>query len=204
MVKNHLLLEIFNEQLADKAKTEQGRKWFSVKDIAYVNTTNLYAAIEFGDKTIKAAMMMIKIFGRRTRWSYLKFEDEFYGKTRYFDNCPERILNLLTKPVNEESKQWRQYSWDRINKSKAFPKFKVGQVLVRKFDDGSTQDIYFIRKVFAKSLKVYKIDPKTMLPIDRWKLLKRSISYWLEKKQAEVDDIMELEIKTAMLSGKFE
>jgi hypothetical protein len=43
-----------------------------------------------------------------------------------------------------------------------------------------------------------------MLPAGKWRLLKSSISYWLEKKQVEADDIMELEIKTAMLSGKFE
>ena len=204
MVKDEKILEIFNEELFKISKTESGRIHLVVKDVAYVNVTNLYAAIEFNDGAIKVGMMMVKHYTRRMHWNSFRWETDEEHRTTYFHDCPERILNILTEPENTNSKLWREYCWNKIKQHKAFPQYKKGQVLVKEII-GDIDSIYLIEKVNAKSLYVLDIDKENKIPLEgKYRLNKDLIQIWLDNNgtyKVYTDDLLELEIKTAMLSN---
>lgn len=58
--------------------------------------------------------------------------------------CPKTILDLLTPTTSEYANDWRKRCWDRINKRKAAPKVKAGDLIKFKhpipFCDGTSQD----------------------------------------------------------------
>lgn len=53
--------------------------------------------------------------------------DESMGP--YEDNCPKRILELLTPTDNKNANDWRERCWKKINSKKSMPKIIPNMVL---------------------------------------------------------------------------
>jgi hypothetical protein len=51
-------------------------------------------------------------------------------------NCPERLINNATEPLNDYSKKWRGYVREHHQKRRSIPKWKAGDRI--KWWDGST------------------------------------------------------------------
>lgn len=69
----------------------------------------------------------------------------------YYYNCPERILKILTSTTNEDAITWRGKCWSRIEKNKARPKLKHGDIIKFAnpitFVSGTTKDTFKVKKI---------------------------------------------------------
>lgn len=107
---------------------------YRVLDSALVKFVH-YAAIEriekaTGNRMVFATVILTKIFKKdRDGFNFCwKDMDESSGPCE--DNCPERILNLLTEPFNEYAREWRQRCWAKVEVRKSMPKMVAGLKLV--------------------------------------------------------------------------
>jgi hypothetical protein len=53
--------------------------------------------------------------------------DEAMGP--YYYNCPERILKLFTPTTNKYAIKWRKKCWEKSERTKARPKFRINDIL---------------------------------------------------------------------------
>ena len=89
------------------------------------------------------------------------------------DNCPERILNLLTETSNEWAIEWRQRCRRKIEQRAKAKTIKDGTVVrfshPLKFTDGETLDTFTIRKQNRKTLFMATINGMSKLyRISKW------------------------------------
>jgi len=104
-------------------------------DYAVVNRQTVYAAIEttdrFGVRTVWADVILFRF----TRTDYMKKDiEESMGPGE--DDCPLRILKLLTPTTKEYALDWRKRCYERIALSKF--KMKAGAVFVHKAKPSDT------------------------------------------------------------------
>lgn len=192
MIQDTYMLDILSKELESKYDNIPVK----VVDTAYVNANYLYAAIEFPDGSVRACMMLVKNYRRRTRWHSLEDENTL-SQPMYYDTCPEKIIALLTETNNTIAKQWREINRRKIERNKSFPKFNKGQILV--VERGYHKDYYLIKKIFAKSIHAWEINQNTMLPTKYASTLSKE--YLMSGgRKIYSDEFVELEVKTAMLS----
>lgn len=82
--------------------------------------------LETGD--VNGLVVLSHVNGRNKSWKYV---DDFMGPAE--DDCPATILNLLTPTDNEYANDWRERCRKNIERKKAQPKVKEGDVIV--FDE---------------------------------------------------------------------
>lgn len=91
-----------------------------VLDVAIVKYTQLYAAVEIIEtKQIFAAAYMLS-FSPKSYYNF-SYKDMEESCGPYIDECPERILKLLS-PLSDDdetyAKNWRERCWKRIENKK--------------------------------------------------------------------------------------
>lgn len=135
-------------------------------DCAVVSLFTAYAAIErvtiaTGKKQTYALVCLLDHApGERHNFGY-KDIDEDMGP--YEDQCPERILELLTPTENPRAIEWRGKCWERIERRKKYPPLKTGSYLVLdkplEFADGQKRRVFYIkdarRRIFLASPNGY-------------------------------------------------
>lgn len=89
----------------------------------------------------------------RDYWNFgYKDMDESMGPVYY--NCPARILDLLTEPVNETAREWRQRCRERLKRKERARQLRPG-VVVRfraplHFTDGRVADTFKVVEVVRR------------------------------------------------------
>jgi len=115
---------------------------YKVLATALVNLTEFYAAVEMthketGERRVWAAVIKVtfvrtpRVSRYRDGWEHnfcYKDMDESMGPVQ--NNCPERILKLLTPTEYDYAKSWRTECWAKIEAKKARPKIKPGTHLL--------------------------------------------------------------------------
>lgn len=107
---------------------------YRVLDSATVKLREYYAAIEritnaTGERCVFCVVIKCEYRnGDHYNFGYKDME-ETCGPG--IDNCPERILDLLTPTEHQYATEWRQRCRDKINARKERPKIVVGAVLKR-------------------------------------------------------------------------
>ena len=135
-------------------------------DCAVVSLFTAYAAVEritiaTGEKEVYALVCLLDhVPGERHNFGY-KDMDETMGP--YEDQCPERILKLLTPTENPCALRWRKKCWERIERRKKYAPLKSGNYLVLdrpiEFADGQKRHVFYIkdarRRIFLASPNGY-------------------------------------------------
>lgn len=134
-----------------------------ILDSALVNSHEWYAACR--DKRNGEVFALVYLVNNDNRakdgfnFGY-KGMDEFMGPCE--DNCPERILNLLTETTSEYAIGWRQRCREKIEQRAKARTIKNGSVIrfshPLKFTDGETLDTFIIRKQERKILFLATVD----------------------------------------------
>jgi hypothetical protein len=127
-----------NQSVRDFFQEELCGDKIEILDSALVNLHEFYAACRTKSKPEQVWAMVGKIDflgGEYFNFGY-RMDDETVGPV--WNNCPERILNMLTSPAgNEWAEQWRQRCRDRINARKQ--SVKIADNTIIKFES----PIYF-------------------------------------------------------------
>lgn len=102
---------------------------YTVLDSAIVAMRTFYAAVERIDgdtkeRTVWAAVILLDFAKRDGCDIGYKDMDESMGPCE--DDCPERILKLLTPTESEYANDWRGRCWKKIEARKARPKIHKG------------------------------------------------------------------------------
>jgi hypothetical protein len=114
---------------------------------ALVGMREYYAAVELTrpgqPRQVSAAMWLVEI-GRgdaRNSWGYKDMDETM---DPFYYQCPAKILDLLTEPLNEGAAAWRQKCRDTIARRKTARGVRVGQRIRLKtplrFSNGTTLD----------------------------------------------------------------
>ncbi len=122
-------------------------------DVMVVKFRTAYAAVErvtkaTGEREVWAAVVLLD----RRKNDYYNFGykdmDESMGPCE--DECPERILSLLTPTDSQYALAWRERCWRRIRERASKPRLKVGQTVKfsspLSFTDGSTADTFEVER----------------------------------------------------------
>ena len=150
---------------------------FKVIDAAaHLNTVYLVCAAKSSQWKNFAVIMQCQYVKDHYNFLY-KDEGEDQGPPASRCFCPERILKLLA-PVEEAysgmagldyARVWREACWANINKRRAIPKLKVGDVVkfpkVLKFTNGFETDTLHVAK--TKPLRFQAGDDWLMLRVRR-------------------------------------
>lgn len=105
---------------------------YKVLDSAVVRLRTFYAAVEklnteTGEREVWAAVFLLNFVPKEYHNFGYKDMSEDMGPCE--DECPERILKLLTPTDSEHANDWRRRCWARIEAKKARPKIVPGTVL---------------------------------------------------------------------------
>ena len=123
-------------------------------DCATVSLNTAYAAVErttvaTGEREVYALVCQLDLRGdpdERYNFGY-KGVEETGGPCE--DECPERILKLLTPTENPTANRWRERCWERVRRRKERPALKTGKYLVLdtplEFADGQRRRIFYIK-----------------------------------------------------------
>lgn len=100
-------------------------------DVAIVKLRTAYAAVETvrpdGTREVWASVWLLD-YPRNYRFNFgYKDMDESMGPCE--DECPERILKLLTPTDHEYAQKWRARCWENIKRRTAKPKVTDGCTL---------------------------------------------------------------------------
>jgi len=103
---------------------------FTVFDCA-AKLNEAYLAIERikeNTRIVFAVVCLVRYYPKDPHYNIgYKDIDESMGP--YYNNCPARILKLLTPTNTKYASEWRKKCWENINKKKNLPKFKIGETL---------------------------------------------------------------------------
>lgn len=166
--KGQPMIDFFRQEF----EHERGK----ILDCAVVHRTEAYIAYQYSypDNERPPFVFCLTVMLRFTRCGWhgygteltYKEVDETMGP--YICNCPERILRLLspldmvadpnTDPYRW-ARRWRQECWKQVNRSKAWRKLQVGDILrlrnpVR-FTDGITRDLMLLQS--KKPLRIRSV-----------------------------------------------
>lgn len=98
-----------------------------VLDIAFVQRSEIYAAVKIHSTQEVVAFVAMVTFGKGYYNLSYKNMDESMGPA--INNCPERILKLLSPTDCDSALKWRKQCMDRIKKRKSNPKLQRGMVI---------------------------------------------------------------------------
>jgi len=108
---------------------KRGRKVTVLDCASYL--TEAYLAIESltpGEERMVFGMVCLIHYTRNDYYNFgYKDMDESMGP--YYYNCPERILKLLTPTTYQNAIKWRKKCWEGIERKKAQPPYKIGDIL---------------------------------------------------------------------------
>lgn len=105
---------------------------YKVLDGGVVKFRTYYGAVEkinlkTGQRDVFAVVILLN-YCRKDYYNFgYKDMDESMGP--YEDNCPKRILELLTPTDNKNANDWRERCWKKINSKKSMPKIIPNMVL---------------------------------------------------------------------------
>jgi hypothetical protein len=126
----------------------------------------IYAAIRSLDG--QAVFGLVLLTERRDGLLYTKSITEDMGPAE--DGCPERILNLLTEPSNDNSRDWRERCWARLSR----PRPRKGQAVVfaerLRFENGEEHQVL----VFQGGSRFRSLEG-TLFHVSSWEELDYSI-----------------------------
>ena len=133
-----------------------------------------YAALErtqvgSGQRDVFALVEPYKIYGKGwQRELVVKDQDETMGPVD--TDCPDKILDLLTDPINDHAKQWRERCRAKIAK----PTPKVGDTILfaRELNFGSygKTDTFVVTSWGRKKRFIAQTEKPFGCRIDRWSL----------------------------------
>jgi hypothetical protein len=102
-----------------------------------------------GEREVYALVCQLDLRGDpegRYNFGY-KDVDETGGP--FEDECPERILRLLTPTDDPTANRWRERCWERIRRRKERPALRTGKYLVLDeplvFADGQKRRVFYIK-----------------------------------------------------------
>lgn len=139
------------EILMQKATYESGPVRSRALDCAIVKLRTAYLAVEYEDtrKGTRKVYGLVFLLGYAPNDPFdfgHKDVDEDMGPCE--DECPERILDLLTPTEHPHALNWRRRCRERIEASKAAPAIRTGAWLKLsrplRFADGSSHDTFYV------------------------------------------------------------
>lgn len=155
-MRGESISDFMRSQVLKWKNSDQERIHYNVLDIAIVNLSECYAAVEQRDtKTghVEVFAAVVKFHLTPKSHFNLTYKSMTEHEGPNISNCPERILEKLTSTDSEGAKQWRQRCADKIKTSKDFS-IKTGDKVV------FNQPISFQNGCSEKSFKVYSITGK--------------------------------------------
>ncbi len=105
---------------------------YKLLDGGVVKFRTYYGAVEkmdlaTGERNVFAVVILLN-YCRNDYYNFgYKDMDESMGPCE--DNCPKRILQLLTPTDSKNANDWRERCWAKINKKKEMPKIVPNMVL---------------------------------------------------------------------------
>lgn len=136
-----------------------GRK---ILDFAVVRLRTAYAAFQVAPGEVIALVFLLDFNGDGHFPFGYKDMEESMGPCE--DECPERILKLLTPTTSEYALGWRKRCWARIEARKARPRLTHGCVIrldhALEFSDGARLDTFHVEMTGRrKNIPVFKRVP---------------------------------------------